>query len=422
MNPFLLALFLLLTLKLSAQPLGANYDESKIPDYQLPELLKSEKGRKIRKAAQWEKIRRPEILQLFQQEVYGKVPGELAKPEVLMYEDGVPAFDGDAIRKQFDLIFEGNGRELSIGVLMYLPKSAQAVPLIVGYNFMGNHAVADDPAIRISESWVYDNPSLGIVHNRLTEQSRGFDSDSWPIRKILDAGFGLATVYYGDVDPDRDDFSDGIQPLFYEKEQDEPARDEWGAMGAWAWGLSRVMDYLETDSQVNCKEVVVFGHSRLGKAALWTVADDQRFAACISNDSGCMGAALSRRRVGETIAIVNRNFPQWFCGNFKKYSGLEELLPVDQHMLLALIAPRPLYVASASEDLWSDPKGEFLSAKLASEVYQLYAVPGIPVDEMPEPEHPAGDVLSYHLRSGKHAVEVYDWDQYLTWAKKYLQQ
>ncbi|RKD85025.1 glucuronyl esterase domain-containing protein [Mangrovibacterium diazotrophicum] len=413
-------LFVFLLLNSHAQSTKSNVDEELVPQYELPEILVSEKGRKIKKPEQWEKIRRPEILHLFVQEVYGKVPGEIAPPEVIVYEDRGEAFGGKAIRKQIDLVFEGNGRTLSVGVLMYLPKAASPAPVILGYNFLGNHAIVDDPEIRISESWVRNNPSLGIVNNHFTEQSRGFDAESWPVEKMLDAGFGLVTVYYGEVDPDYDDFENGIHPLFYKEGQDHPAADEWASIGAWAWGLSRVMDYLETDSDVNAKQVIVFGHSRLGKTALWAVASDQRFAACISNDSGCMGAALSRRRFGETIGIANKNFPQWFCGNFKKYSGFEDYLPIDQHMLLALIAPRPLYVASATEDLWSDPKGEFLSAQAASAVYRLYGLTAIDDEQMPSPEHPVGGVLSYHLRTGKHAVKPFDWEQYLQWAKEYV--
>jgi len=254
----------------------------------------------------------------------------------------------------------------------------------------------------------------------LTEQSRGADAESWPVQKILDAGFGLVTIYYGDLDPEYENFDNGIHPLLFAKGQDRPSYNEWGSIAAWAWGLSRVMDYLETDTLVNSEEVVVLGHSRLGKTVLWAAASDQRFAGCIANNSGCMGAAISRRRIGETIAVINRNFPYWFCGNFKKYSDHEDRLPIDQHLLLALIAPRPLYVASATEDRWSDPKGEFLGAKFASPVYELYGIEGISDFEMPAPEHQVGGVLSYHIRSGKHAIKPYDWDQYLAWAKKYI--
>lgn len=418
----LLTFLLLLIISVSfAQRRTTIYDEENVPGYQLPPLLKSQNGRTIKKVKQWEKVRRPELLRLFTQEVYGKIPGEMPAPNVIIHETQGSAFNGKAIRKQIDLIFSKNELELSVGILMYLPASAPNAPVFLGYNFLGNHSVADDPNIRLTESWVYDHPSLGIVHNQVTEQSRGVSAENWPIEMILDAGFGLVTVYYGDVDPDRDNFSDGIHPFFYKAGQEKPRPDEWGSMAAWAWGLSRVMDYLETDDRVNAQEVIVLGHSRLGKAALWAAATDPRFAMCISNNSGCMGAALSRRRFGETVAVVNSNFPHWFCGNFKKYSGYEDELPVDQHMLLALIAPRPLYVASATEDLWADPLGEFLSAKQASEVYQLYGLQGLQTDSMPAPDQPVLDRISYHIRTGKHDITPFDWEQYLKFAQQQLE-
>jgi hypothetical protein len=416
MKNILLAFLFMISLSGYSQRPGINYDEDKVPQYILPEMLTTQNGRKIRNLKQWEKIRKPEILHLFQQEVFGKVPGKLEISEVVIHEDAGEGLNGLAVRKQLDLVFKRNNRELTMGLLMYLPKTDKKVPVFLGYNFLGNHSILNDPDIRLSESWVADHPSLGIIHNQITEQSRGVQDNRWPVEDIVSAGYGLTTVYYGDVDPDKNDLCDGIHPFFYTAGQENPGPDEWGAIAAWAWGLSRVMDYLETDEQVNASQVIVIGHSRLGKTALWAAASDSRFAACISNDSGCMGAALSRRRFGETVAVINSSFPHWFCGNFKKYGGREDELPVDQHMLLALIAPRPLYVASATEDLWADPKGEFLSAKLASDVYHLYGLEGLPVNEMPKPDSPVHGVVSYHIRTGKHDITSYDWEQYIRFA------
>ncbi|MCW0484692.1 hypothetical protein [Gaoshiqia sediminis] len=421
MKKLLTFLLILIVTGSLAQRQATIYDEENVPEYQLPPLLKSQNGRNIKKVKQWEKIRRPELLRLFSQEVYGKIPGEIPAPEIIIHETNGSAFYGKAVRKQVELVFSMNDRELPVNILMYLPAATPKAPVFLGYNFLGNHSVADDPNIRLTESWVYDHPSLGIVHNQVTEQSRGVSAENWPIEMILDAGFGLVTVYYGDVDPDRDNFSDGIHPFHYKAGQEKPRPDEWGSMAAWAWGLSRVMDYLEADELVNAQEVILLGHSRLGKAALWAAASDPRFAMCISNNSGCMGAALSRRRFGETVAVVNSNFPHWFCGNFKKYSGYEDELPVDQHMLLALIAPRPLYVASATEDQWADPLGEFLSAKQASEVYQLFGVEGLTTDSFPAPDQPVFGRVSYHIRTGKHDITPFDWEQYLKFAQQQLE-
>lgn len=401
-----------------AQHSGTHTDENKVPAYTLPEILVGRHGRKIKKLKQWEKIRRPEILELFRQEVYGEVPGTLAVQEVIVHEKETEAFDGLAVRTQLELVFRKADRELSAGVLIYFPPGGARVPVFLAYNFLGNHAIADDPDIRLTESWVYDHPSLGIIHNQITEQSRGVVSERWPVEKIIGAGYGLVTLYYGDVDPDRNEFGDGIHPFFYTEGQERPRSNEWGAVAAWAWGLSRVMDCLERQERIDTDRVIVLGHSRLGKAALWAAAADTRFAACISNDSGCMGAALSRRRFGETVEVINANFPHWFCGNFKKYSGREADLPFDQHMLLALMAPRPLYVASATEDLWADPKGEFLSARLASDVWRLYGEKVLETDELPPADTPVPGVVSYHIRSGKHDLTSWDWEQYIRFADR----
>ncbi len=396
-----------------------NYDESKMPKFKVPDPLTTFKGKKIRNTNQWIKKRRPELLQFFSENEYGEVPGKLNISSWKVLEQG-EAFNGKALRKQVQLSFQKNGKKLDFTILIYLPKNVEKAPVFLGYNFYGNHTVTDDVHVIISDAWTMNNESFGIINNQLTEQSRGVRTNRWAIGNMLDNGFGLATIYYGEVDPDRDDFSDGVHPLLYNDDQQRPAADEWGSIAAWAWGLSRALDYLEQDAQVDASRVVVFGHSRLGKTSLWAGATDQRFAAVISNDSGCGGAALSKRKIGETIGRINQVFPHWFCLNFRNYSDNEEALPVDQHELLALVAPRPVYVASAEEDTWADPKGEFLSAYYATPVYELFGKKGIPTKEMPGVNQPIQNTVAYHIRTGGHDVKEYDWEQYIKWAKEQL--
>lgn len=417
---FLLFFFFLITIHVYAQRENVISDESKVPEYQIPDVLARFKGGHVKTAKDWFKKQRPDILKVFMEEVYGKIPGIQEISDVKIWESSDNALNGLAIRKQLSLFFKKNDRILEVNVLMYLPKTDRKVPVFLGYNFTGNHAVYNDPNIRLTESWVANNPSVGIINNQVTEQSRASASDRWPVDEIIKAGYGLVTVYYGDVDPDKNDFSDGIHPFFYSKDQTRPKPDEWGSIAAWAWGLSRVMDYLEKDMLVDASKVAVLGHSRLGKAALWAGATDSRFAMVISNESGCGGAALSKRIFGETVQIINTSFPHWFCDNFLKYNNNEAQLTVDQHMLLALIAPRPLYVASAEGDSWADPRGEFLSAKYASSVYDLLGLEGLPTKEMPQVNQPVMGTIGYHIRSGKHNLTLYDWEQYIKFADKHL--
>ncbi len=398
-----------------------NYDESKVPEYELPDPLRTFKGRKIRNERRWLKKGRPELLRFFSTNVYGEVPGKLEVAAFDVMEQGNDALGGKARRKQVDVVFKKGGRTLHFNILIYLPKDLPKAPLFVGCNFFGNHTVTEDVHVMIPEAWSRNYPSFGIIHNQLTEQSRGVRTNRWPVEKILDAGFGLATIYYGEVDPDKDDFSDGIHPFFYSEGQQRPAANEWGSIGAWAWGLSRAMDYFEKDADIDAEKVIVFGHSRLGKTALWAGAQDQRFAAVISNNSGCGGAALSKRRFGETVGRINNIFPHWFCKNFRNYNQNEDALPVDQHELIALIAPRPVYIASAEEDQWADPRGEFLAAYHATPVYELFGKKGISEKAMPPLNQPVQHTVAYHIRSGGHDITDYDWEQYLQWAALHLE-
>jgi len=374
----------------------------------IPELLTAQNGMTIASAKHWEKIRRPEILSMVENEMYGVVPGELKIAQVNLLEQDDQALNGKAIRKQVKLTFRGNQKELSVELLLYLPKGKKSYPTFLGYNFGGNHIILNDTAIHIAKEW------------NGAARPRGVETANWEVEKLIDAGCGVATMYYWDIAPDREDFSIGIYPLLYKPGQTKPANNEWGSLAAWAWGLSRALDYLKTDKQVDGSKVIVFGHSRLGKASLWAGARDLRFAAVISNNSGCGGASIYRDKASETLLKMNNRFPRWTAVNFKKYTDNESLLPFDQHMVLAMVAPRPLYVASASEDAWADPKNEFKSAVYATQVYHLYGLKGIESAVFPALNTPVGEKVAYHIRNGKHDILGYDWDQYINFAKKYL--
>lgn len=397
-----------------------NYDEAKIPEFQLPDPLTTFDGKKITDTSGWENRRRPELYRFFEEQVYGKVPGKLDSVSFKVVEASENAIDGKAQRKQIEVSMFKTGKSLTFNLLLYLPKTRKPSPIFLGYNFYGNHTVTGDTNVIVSEAWAMDNEEFGITGNKLTAASRGVRSHRWAIEKIIDGGFGLATIYYGEIDPDKNNFSDGLHSLFYTDGQKNPKENEWGSIAAWAFGMSRALDYFETDSDIDAKRVVSFGHSRLGKVSLWAGASDTRFAAVISNNSGCGGAALSKRKFGETIDRINTSFPHWFCDNFTEYNKNEEALPIDQHELLALIAPRPLYVASAEDDQWADPRGEFLSTLYASTVYKLYGKKGISDMKIPEVNSPIQNTLAYHIRTGKHDVTDYDWERYMEWVSKFV--
>lgn len=407
---------------LHAQPAGFNYDEAKVPKYSLPDPLITGDGKPVEDAKAWQSRRRGEILRLFEQYVYGRAPegdGNVKFEVLSRYRN---AFGGKATRKEVRAHFSGNGLRAHMDILIYLPNvTSGPVPLFVGLNFYGNHTVTYDPSVRLNENWMRSSSKNGIVDHRATEASRGTSASRWAIEKILDRGYGLATIYCGDIDPDfDDDFQNGIHPLFLKQGQMNPAADEWGTIAAWAWGLSRAMDYFQTDMDIDKKKVAVMGHSRLGKTSLWAGATDERFAIVISNNSGCGGAALARRHFGETVQRINTSFPHWFNDNHVKFNERENELPVDQHMLIALMAPRPVYIASAEEDQWADPNGEFLSGKLAGPVYALFGGGGVGVEIKPSLNKPVGDFIGYHHRTGKHDVTDYDWEQYLSFADRHF--
>ncbi len=397
-------------------PSLTNYDETKVPDYVLPDPLVMQNGRRVTSVAQWVKKRRPELVALFESEMYGRAPGAPAGLHFEILTEDRNAFNGLATRREVAVCFTRDGKE-RMTLLLYVPNDRKgAVPLFFGLNFMGNPTVCSDPGIS------YPSPDEQREFRWKEVPERGSASSRWPIEMILRNGYGLATVYRDDIAPDFDDnLATGVRALYKKKGEVELADDQWGTIAAWAWGMSRAMDYFETDDDVDATRVIAIGHSRLGKTALWAAAVDERFAMVVSNASGCGGAALSRRAYGETVRVINGKFPYWFCGNFKKYNEREEMLPFDQHELIALIAPRPIYIASGSEDRWADQKGEFLGGLHASPVYELFGLKGLDAETPPAVDSPVqSGRIAYHIRTGEHDITYYDWTQYIRFADKFF--
>jgi hypothetical protein len=363
------------------------------------------------------------VLGLFEEHVHGRSPAAPAKISFEVTSVDADALNGRATRKQVTVFVTGQRPGPSIDLLLYLPNAVEKpVPTFLGLNFYGNHTVHSDPGINLSRRWMRPTAAMGVVNNRATETSRGVRADRWQVDKILDRGYALATIYYGDIEPDfPSGWKMGLRTVF--ASEDDPGEfgpNDWGAIGVWAWGLCRGLDYLEQDPNVDAKRVAVMGHSRLGKTALWAGAQDQRFGIVISNNSGEGGASLVRRRFGEALHHSVSMVPYWYRQRYREYAWNEADLPIDAHLMIALIAPRPVYIASATEDLWADPRGEFLAAKHAEPVYDLSGRGGLGVDEMPNPDKSVGDFIRYHVRTGRHDVTAYDWDQYLDYADRHF--
>ncbi len=389
-----------------------------------PDPLIFTDGRPVTTTTQWQQRRR-EILALFEEQVYGRIPANAYRSKFRVFSVDPRALAGTSVRKQIHVDLTGKAGGSAMDLLLYLPATHTGrVPVFLGLNFGGNQTVAFDPGVPLPQIWVRNSQAqkdsrskelVSHIRQQAPESSRGSAAQQWQLEKILAHGYGLATIYYGDIEPD---FDGGLPYSVRHSFASTGAPDEWGAIGAWAWGLSRALDYLETDPDVDAHRVALIGHSRLGKAAMWAGAQDQRFALVISNNSGQGGAGLAHRQKGETIEHLNTTFPHWFCGNYKKYTHNPAALPVDGHLLAALIASRPLYIASAQDDTYSDPEGEFLSAVGASPVYELLGKRGLRTTALPPVNQPVMNDIAYHMRTGKHDVTAYDWDRYLEFADR----
>ncbi len=340
----------------------------------IPDVLTCFGGEKIRTIEDWENFRREEIMDMFRTLVYGEEPFGAIKTRSIIGEESNK--DGKRVKEIY--LFMG---EFSCEGRLYLPKGKTPCPVF-----------------------------LYLMLKDQTEKDV-------PLDHILERGFGAAFFSVDSIAPDdKEHWREGIlQRLSVQTD-----RFSCGAIGLWAYGLSRMMDALEKDPDVRGDQVVVVGHSRGGKCALWAAANDPRFAMCIANNSGCTGAALQRNKGEEceTIRKITERFPYWFCQNFSKYSDREEMLPVDQHMLIAAIAPRPVYITIATQDDWADPVGQAESCRLASEVYHLYGLDGLENrEQIPETCYHEGNI-GFHIRTGEHGLFPFDWECFMDYADK----
>lgn len=372
--------------KLSKNQPDINYYEEKVPAYKLPELLAANEGKEVKNANMWKKTRRNEILELFLENVYGRVPSTPYSKSFRIVNEDKKAMNGTATLKQVDITIKSDGKSLDIHLTFFVPNN---VPKPV--------------------------PAFFLIDNRgpaNTDPARVLKSEFWPAEEVIARGYAIAVFSNADVDPDNfDNFKNGVHGLL---DRGERKPDAWGTISAWAWGASRCMDYFETDKDIDAKKVAVVGHSRGGKTALWAGAEDQRFAMVVANESGCGGAALARRRYGETVSRINTAFPHWFCENYRKWANNEDSMPVDMHMLIALIAPRAVYITSAGDDLWGDPRGSYLSLYHSLPVFRLYDKNTVLPEIMPSLNRPvtSGNV-AYHIRDGVHNMLLKDWNWFM---------
>lgn len=375
--------------KLSAEHPELNFYEEKIPAYTLPDVFTTLDGRKVNNDRLWYTVRRPEVLELFRKNVYGRIPETPYQKSFKVVDLDKHAMNGMATLKQVDISITKDDKSLVIRLILFTPNNTKK-PV----------------------------PTFLLINNRGTENTdptRKVKSQFWPAEEVISRGYGIAVFHNADVDQDKfDEFKGGIHELLDKNPRPD---DAWGTIAAWAWGASRCLDYLETDPDVDGHKVAVLGHSRGGKTALWAGAEDTRFAMTISNESGCTGAALARRRYGETVARINQVFPHWFCTNYEKYNNREDALPVDTHMLMALTAPRPLYIASAGDDIWADPRGSYLALYNAVPVFKLLGKnSGIPEAMPPANKQVISGNVGYHVREGGHNLLLEDWNRFMDFA------
>ena len=384
-----------------------------------PDPLVTFGGKPVQSPDDWFSVRRPELKSLFQYYMYGTIP---PAPDGLRFVTrGVNriALEGKATLKQVDLLF-GDGPAPVIHLMLVVPNGkAGPFPVFVGPNFSGNHTLLSDTNVIVTGSWMYDDYP-GVKDHRATAAGRGGCTDTWSIKQSIDRGYAVATFFNGDIEPDDPSLRDGIRYHLTQSGRTDSDPHGWGAVAAWAWGVSRAVDYLVTDRDIDGGRIAVVGHSRNGKAALVAAAFDERITLAIPHQAGCGGTSPDRGTVGESVKRINEQFPHWFCGTFHEFNDCPERLPFDQHCLIALVAPRPVLLTNAVEDTWANPAGQFEMLKEADKVYRFLGIDGMESSRMPDTGKPMNSRLGYFIRPGKHSMTPEDWKVFLDFADRHL--
>jgi hypothetical protein len=388
----------------------------------LPDPLKMFNGSPVTSVEQWQEERRPELISLFEHYMYGKAPSPPENFSYTIESIDNKALGGKATRKVVTLHFGPDGTP-PVSLLVVIPNNRKGpAPVFLGLSAAGNHALMDDPHIPLTKAWIKNSYFEGTNDNRAHDNQRGKHIETWQIEKVVDRGYGVVTMYAGEISPDYDGgYLEGVHRSYFADGQDQPKPDEWGVIAAWAWGLQRGVDYIVQDKDLDSESIIVTGHSRRGKAALLAGALDERIAVVIPHQAGCGGTSPSRSDVGESVKVINTSFPHWFNGNFKKFNDKVEHLPFDQHSLLALVAPRPLLLTNATEDTWADPEGQFDMLLAINPVYELYGEKGIEATVFPKENELIDSQVGYFIRPGEHSMGAEDWEAWLDFCDKHLQ-
>jgi hypothetical protein len=412
-------LFVLLFLLLPAMARAEFPAVAQLPSHsELPDPLVMLNGDRVQTKADWFKRRRPELKELFSYYMYGSAPPAPARVTARVEREDKTYFDGKATLREVTITYGPEGAP-PIHLLLVIPNARhQRAPAFVGLNFCGNHTVLQDSRIALPTVWMPDH-CAGVKEHRATDAGRGSQIDVWALEQSVERGYAVATCYCGDIAPDHPGYKDGVIPQYLKKGQTQPGPHDWATIAAWAWGLSRAVDYLRTDKDIDPARIAAVGHSRLGKTALVAAAFDDRIALAIPLQAGCGGTAPSRGKVGESVRQINKGFPHWFNANFKEFNDQPDRLPFDQNCLVALAAPRPVLFCNATEDTWANPEGQFEVLKAADPVYRFLGAGGLDAKKMPPVGKLVDSRLGYYIRPGKHSMTKGDWKVFLEYADKH---